>query len=71
VIIRKNADLVELKQLGFDPLDPPSIRSDDQEKEDAFARTAEKLAVNGGGVRRGVLMCIFWTGMIRNCRLHK
>jgi hypothetical protein len=31
VIIRENADLVELKQLGFDPLDPPSIRSAGQE----------------------------------------
>jgi hypothetical protein len=43
VIVRENAGLVELKQIGFDPFDPPSIRSSDQEKEDAFCEDSRKI----------------------------
>lgn len=43
VIIRTNADTVELKQLGFDPLDPPATRCKDQEKEDAFCQELRKI----------------------------
>ena len=55
VIIRKNADLVELKQLGFDPLDPPSIRSDDQEREEAFCEDLRKI---GGKWWRSEKRCL-------------
>jgi hypothetical protein len=43
IIIRVNADLVELKQLNFDPLNPPSTRFSDQEKEDAFCAELRKV----------------------------
>lgn len=43
VIIRVNADLVELKQLNFDPLNPPPTRSSDQEREDAFCAELRKV----------------------------
>ena len=43
VIIRGNADIVELKQLGFDPLDPPARRVTDQEKEGAFCVELRKV----------------------------
>lgn len=43
VIIRTNADLVELTQLGLDRLEPLEKRSDDQEAEDAFCDLLRKV----------------------------
>jgi hypothetical protein len=43
IIIRADADLVELKQLNFDPLNPLSTRFSDQEKEDAFCAELRKV----------------------------
>ena len=45
VVIRLNADLVELKQLGFDPLNPATARYADIEKEDTFCK---ELRMIGG-----------------------
>lgn len=50
VIIYQNADLIELKQLGFDLSIPLLIRSDDQEKEDTFCEDLRKV---GGKWWRG------------------
>lgn len=43
VIIRPNADLVEMKQLCFDPLQPPKKRFEDEEQEDAFCKELMKI----------------------------
>jgi len=43
VLIRECAGLVELKFLGFDPVNPPSIRLEDPEKEDAFCMELRKI----------------------------
>lgn len=43
VVKRINADLVELKQLGFNPLYPPTTRFADPEREDAFCRELRKI----------------------------
>lgn len=55
MIIRKNTNLVELKQLGFDPLDPPSIQSDDQEKDNAFCEDLRKIGGKWWIVRKRCL----------------
>ena len=43
VIIRSNCDLVELRYLGFDPLNVPASRYESQDKEDAFCAALRKI----------------------------
>ncbi|KAH9205920.1 hypothetical protein DL95DRAFT_397283 [Leptodontidium sp. 2 PMI_412] len=43
VIIRESCDLVELRYLGFDPLDVPVMRLENQDDEDEFCRLLKKI----------------------------
>ena len=42
-MIRPLADLVELKQLGLNPLNPPKLRFSDAAKEDSFCQELRKI----------------------------
>ena len=43
VIIRKRCDLVELRYLGFDPLNVPAKRLENQDEEDEFCRLLKRI----------------------------
>jgi hypothetical protein len=67
VVIRECADLIELKFLGFDPVNPPSTRHEDAGQEDPFCLELRKI---GGKLwksqgRRHCVLSSRWDGSMR------
>jgi hypothetical protein len=55
VIARNNCDIVELRFLGWNPLEAPESRNEDQEQEDAFCAQLRMIGGKWWGDRRRFL----------------